>query len=196
VYLSDLARRLHVSPSSLQRELTSLVAAGILASHRDGNRAYFRANDACPFLPELRALVAKTAGISSIVRSALEPMSDRIVLAFIYGSIARQEERPESDVDLMIVGDVSLREVSESLEESQSTLQRAVNPMVVTVDELRTALRARKHFLTAVLGKPKLFVVGDEHALDEACGERTDRGTRSDVGIAPRSARSRRPKSP
>ncbi len=174
VYLSDLARRLHVSPSSLQRELRSLLAAEILVSHRDGNRAYFRANDACPFLAELRGLVAKTAGIAVVLRRSLEPLADRVIVAFIYGSVAESNERSESDVDLMIVGDVGLRAVSDALEDSEETLQRAVNPTVLTVDELRQASHARKHFLTAVLRKPKLFVVGDERALEEARGERTD----------------------
>ncbi len=172
VYLSDLARRLRVPPSSLQRELRSLVSAEILVSRRDGNRVYFRANDACPFLAELRGLVAKTAGIAVVLQQALGSLSDRITVAFIHGSVAESTERSASDVDLLIVGEVGMRAVSSALEDSQETLQRPVNPTVFKVDELRAAVHAKKHFLMAVLGKPKLFVVGDERELDDALGER------------------------
>lgn len=172
-YLSDLARRLRVPPSSLQRELRSLVAAEILVSRRDGNRVYFHANDACPFLPELRGLVAKTVGIVVVLRQALGGLSDRIAVAFIHGSVAQSTERSASDVDLVVVGTIGMRDVSSALEKPQETLQRPVNPTVFTVDELRAAAHARKHFLTAVLGKPKLFVVGGERELEEALGERT-----------------------
>jgi DNA-binding transcriptional ArsR family regulator len=173
VYLSDLARRLRVPPSSLQRELRSLVSAEILVSRRDGNRVYFQANSACPFLPELRGLVAKTVGIAVVLQQALGSLAGRITVAFIHGSVAESTERSASDVDLLIVGNVGMRAVSSALEDSQETLQRPVNPTVFTVDELRAAVHAKKHFLTAVLGKPKLFVVGSERELEEALGERT-----------------------
>src|SRR4029434_3466031 len=90
-YLSDLAKYLGVSPSSLQRELAALVSADILRQRRDGNRVYFQANPDCPFLPELQGLLVKTAGMVDVLREALTPFAKRIRWAFIYGSVARAE---------------------------------------------------------------------------------------------------------
>src|SRR4030095_12768690 len=105
-YLSDLAKYLGVSPSSLQRELAALVSADILRRRRDGNRVYFQANPDCPFLPELQGLLVKTAGMVDVLREPLAPFAKRIDWAFIYGSVARTEALAASDVDLMIIGNV------------------------------------------------------------------------------------------
>src|SRR3954454_15091934 len=95
-YLSDLARRLGVTPSSLQRELANLVAAGILRRRDDGNRRYYSAQAESPIFTDLHGLLLKTAGLKDILATCLTPFRDRITVAFIYGSIARQEERPGS----------------------------------------------------------------------------------------------------
>lgn len=64
-YLSELARHLGVRPSTVQRELASFAAAGILKRRRDGNRTYFQADENCPILAELRGLISKTIGNDS-----------------------------------------------------------------------------------------------------------------------------------
>jgi predicted nucleotidyltransferase len=56
-------------------------------------------------------IFAKTVGVFEVLGSALEKLSAEISVAFVYGSLPRQEESAESDVDLMIVGSVSLDDV-------------------------------------------------------------------------------------
>src|SRR5205807_417725 len=102
-YLSDLARHVGQPPSSLQRELSSLVNAGILHRKRDGQRVCFQPDAECPLFPELRSLMIKTAGLIDVLRDALVPFTKSIRMAFVYGSIARSEERSSSDVDVMVV---------------------------------------------------------------------------------------------
>ena len=87
--LSDLAQHLGVSPSTLQRELSSLVEAEILRRKREGNRVYFQPNPQCPFFPELRSLMLKTAGLLDVLRETLAPFASSIQWAFVYGSVAR-----------------------------------------------------------------------------------------------------------
>jgi AraC-like DNA-binding protein len=58
-YLSELADRLGTSPSSLQRELSSLVASGILMHCREGTRAYFKAETQSPVFRDLQRLFEK-----------------------------------------------------------------------------------------------------------------------------------------
>src|SRR5437868_819545 len=103
-YLSELARHLKVQPSSLQRELASLASAGILRRWDDGNRAYYSAEIEGPIFADLQGLLLRTAGLRDVLADALEPLRDSLTVAFIYGSLARREERPQSDVDLMVVG--------------------------------------------------------------------------------------------
>ena len=79
----------------------------------------------------------KTAGVGEVLREALAPLADRISVAFIYGSVARAEQRSSSDVDLMVVGDVSFGEVVSALETAQKTLAREINPTVYSPAEFR-----------------------------------------------------------
>ena len=96
-HLRELARTARVSPTMLSKEANLLVSAGILMDERDGNRRIFRANPECPIFEELRGIARKTAGVADIVRTALECIKG-VRLAFIFGSIARGEERPGSDI--------------------------------------------------------------------------------------------------
>ncbi len=164
-YLSDLAKHLGVRPSSLQRELAALVEAGILHRLQDGNRVYFQANAECPFLAELQGLFVKTVGVVDVLREALKSFTKRIDSAFVYGSMARATEFASSDVDLMIVGQVGLADLTPALRRAEARLGRPVNPTLYTREEFATKLQAGHHFLKVVLDGEKLFILGDPHDL-------------------------------
>jgi DNA-binding transcriptional ArsR family regulator len=167
-YLADLAKHLRVRPSSLQRELAALVEAGILKRRRDGNRVYYQPDPDCPFMPELRGLIVKTAGLLDVLRDALAPLANRIRWAFVYGSVARGDEQSSSDVDLMVIGGVGLADLPPMLGRVRERLGRDVNPTVYSPAEFRKKLQAGYSFPRGVLDKPKLFVVGNEHELAAA----------------------------
>jgi len=172
-YLSDLARHLGVRPSSLQRELSTLVEAGILRQRRDGNRTYFQPNPDCPFLVELQGLMLKTAGLVDVLREVLEPFADRIDWAFVYGSIARSEELASSDVDLMIIGRVGLADIASALRQAERHLNRPVNPTVYSREEFASKLAAGHAFLHTVLDGAKPFILGNSHELAATVSEET-----------------------
>ena len=173
-YLSDLARHVGVSPSSLQRELASLVDAEILRRRVDGNRVYFRAETDNSVFGDLRGLLLRTAGLKDVLAGCLAGFRDRIDVAFVYGSVAREDERASSDVNLMIIGTVGLSELAPALKDAEDRLLRPVNPSVYTAGEAARKLRAGHHFLGTVMGGVKLFIVGGEDDLAAAL-ERTPR---------------------
>ena len=174
-YLSDLARHLGVHHATLQRELTRLTKAEILLSKRDGNRAYYRANSDSPIFPELRTLLAKTAGLVDGLREVLLPFAKAIKVAFVYGSIPRGAETSESDVDLMIVGNVGLKALAPSLGEAEHRLRRPVNASVYSEKEFAERLNASGSFLRNVLDKEKLFVLGVQDDLERLAQGRANR---------------------
>ena len=59
-YLSELAGFIRTRPSSLQRELRTLVQSGILEQRRDGRRVYFKAETRSPVFSDLRGVLEKT----------------------------------------------------------------------------------------------------------------------------------------
>ncbi len=170
-YLSDLARHLGVTPSSLQRELHSLVRGGIVRRNADGNRVYFRIDPDCPFLSELRGIILKTVGLRNVLQECLDPLRDRIRVAFVYGSMARSQERSASDVDLMVIGSVGLAQIAPVLKKAEISLGRAVNPSVYSAKELVKKLSAGHHFLETVLKSEKIYIQGDQSDLEAALGE-------------------------
>jgi len=94
-YLSDLARHLGVTRSSLQRELVALVRGGIRRRSQDGNRVYFQADADCPFLVELRGIFLKTVGLRDVLVKSLKPFRDMIGwLSCTARWLARKNDRP------------------------------------------------------------------------------------------------------
>ncbi len=170
-YMRELARHLRVTPSTLQRELDSLVRAGILRQRREGKHVYFQAAADSPIFQELRGMILKTAGLADVIRNALKPFRDRIQWAFIYGSMARAEGHSASDVDLMIVGRVGLADLSSPFRKAEQKISRAINPAVYTLDEFRSKVKSSHHFITTVLRSKKLFVLGDPREFGGTFGK-------------------------
>src|SRR5271154_4888855 len=114
-YVSELARRMGVPSSSLQRELQYLTEAGILKTHRQGRMAYYQANADSPLFSDLRGLMLKTAGLVDVLADTLNPLAAKLRLVFVYGSIASGGEQGDSDIDLMVIGTVSPMELASPL---------------------------------------------------------------------------------
>jgi DNA-binding transcriptional ArsR family regulator len=167
-YVSELARRMGVPSSSLQRELQELTNAGILTSHRQGRMVYYQANPDSPLFPELRGLLLKTAGLVDVLRDALKPVARKIALAFVYGSIASKQERSESDVDLMVIGSVAPADLALPLRPAREQLGREINPTVYSVTEFKRKRDAKDDFLWQVLTGPRLMLLGSEDDLGKA----------------------------
>ena len=127
-YLREISRRAGTGIGSTQRELRQLTDAGLIQSVRRGRQVYYRANRKNPIFAELKSILAKTSGIRDILHEALSSLKDRIKLAFVYGSTARGEEKASSDVDLMVVGEISFSDVVSALAKIETKLGREVKP--------------------------------------------------------------------
>lgn len=164
-FVRQLTALLGEDSTNVSRELARLEKLGILVSTLEGRQKYYQANRLCAVFPELRGLAIKTAGVADVLRDALTPMSDRISLAFVYGSMATGEATSASDVDLLVVGEVTFGEVVDGLQSAEETLRREVNPTVYPVAEFRAKLAASHHFVTDVVSRPKVFLLGNEDEL-------------------------------
>lgn len=163
-FMTELARHLGTTPSSLQRELESMVAAGLLLRREDGRRAYFKANAQSPVFSDLRSLLEKTVGLIPALTVALKPFGKQIELALLYGSVAREEENPGSDVDVMIVGTLKQIDLLPVLRRLEARLRREVNVTLFSPREFRRKLSEGDHFLRSVLKGKTVLLKG---ALDE-----------------------------
>jgi hypothetical protein len=165
-----LAHRLGVPSSSLQRELHDLSEAGILKTHRQGRMVYYQANRDSPVFPDLRGLLLKTAGLVDVLTQALRPVATKITTAFVYGSIAAGSEESDSDIDLMVVGQVLPEDLAVPLRRAREPLGREINPTVYTPAEFDRKRAANDPFLQQVLDKPRLVVLGNKDELGNVAG--------------------------
>jgi uncharacterized protein len=164
-YLRQIVRHTGTSVGAVQRELEQLTRAGLLRRTVQGRQVYFQANRDAPIFPELQGLFAKTAGLGDLLRGGVASLGQRVLVAFVFGSAAGGELRAASDIDLLVVGDVSFHDVVDALADAQARLGRDINPTVYPPDEFRAKVRAQHHFLTAVLHQPRIFVAGSDHEL-------------------------------
>jgi len=168
LHLRELVRQSGLSLGTVQQELRRLTRVGLVIARKDGNRVYYRANPDHPVHRDLCSLVLKTDGLAGVLQPALE--TPEVSLAFVFGSVARGDTGAGSDVDLMVIGEVGLRKLASLLSGIAGRVGREINPHVMTPAEFAKRKADRDHFVTSVLGAPKLFVKGTEHEL-EAMGQ-------------------------
>lgn len=143
---------------AVQRELERLTECGIIVMTRIGRQTHFQANRAAPIFSELHGIVMKTIGLAEPLGTALASLADRIELAFVYGSIAKGEDRADSDIDLLVVGDdVTLEELFARLARVEKTLGRKINPTLYSAAEFRRG----NAFLKKVLSGATIPLIGN-----------------------------------
>ncbi len=162
-YLRQLARLTDIALGPVQREIRQLVEAGLVNRKTVGTQTLYSANRESHVFREIKGLVTKTIGMHDVLATALEPLENSINLAFVYGSVARSREREQSDVDLMVVGNVEFDQVVETIRDAEKILNREINPTVYSIREF--TLKLRGNFLKNVLSEKKLFIIGNENDL-------------------------------
>ena len=169
-YQQEITHAAGVNLSAVQRELGNLVKAGLVKSERRGNRVYYQANRRSPLFGELQGIVLKTTGLADVLRGALEPLQEKIRLAFVFGSLASGSATSESDVDLMVICELGLRDLAPVLPAVRDKLGREINPVTVKPREWRNRVAHGDHFTETLLREPKVFLIGDEDELDRLGG--------------------------
>lgn len=167
LHLREISRLTDSTAGTMKKELDRLHGAGLLEKRRVGNQLQFTANLQHPVFQELSALLRKTVGLADVLTQALIPAADRITVAFVFGSVARSADTADSDVDVMIIGGVDFGEAVNLLYEAQAALHREINPRVFGVEEWRAKFEAMSSFVLDVLAKPKIFLIGNQHDLDQ-----------------------------
>jgi predicted nucleotidyltransferase/predicted transcriptional regulator len=176
-YIRRILRVVNTGHGSVQRELKQLADAGILRRTTQGQQVYYQANDKCPIFNELKNIIRKTFGTADVIRKSLEPLADGIDVAFIFGSVARSADNRASDLDLMIIGEITFDDAVSALSKAEDELQREINAAVYSADEFRKRVKEKHHFIAEVLEGDKIFVMGDEDELKRMAGKGMGKGS-------------------
>jgi predicted nucleotidyltransferase len=174
-YVRELIATVGAGAGATQRELAFLCGCEIVLRSRRGNQVLYRVNPKHPLYPELSGIVRKTWGAEVVLRNALAKIAPVVTYAAIFGSYARGEERPGSDLDLLVIGKAEFGEVVEVLSSAQRSLGREVNPVVYDQGEFLRKLKAGNHFLRTVAKAPLIFLVGEKREFARMVRSRLDR---------------------
>ena len=165
-YTNEIVRMAAIGRGTVTRELEKLTSSGILNSSKEGNQQYYQANRDNPIFDELVAIATKTFGVADVVRQALKPVNDKILCAFIYGSVAKGEATAKSDIDLLVISDkLAYADLMECLVDAEKTLSRPINPSVYELEQFKRKWQEDNAFISKVMDQPKIWLKGSENDI-------------------------------
>lgn len=167
----ELARTLGLPAVTVSEELRRLEALGLIrAGDKLGTAKPYYLNQDFPLLPSLRSMVQYAVGAVALLREKLHDR-DEIGVAFIYGSMAAGDDRPNSDADLFVVGDIDGILLSGLVREVERQVGREIELVHWSAADLARQAHDPSSFLSAVMRQPKVFVKGDEDELRRLAGQ-------------------------
>jgi predicted nucleotidyltransferase len=178
-YANEIAKLALTGKGALQRELIRMTDSGLVRMTVIGRQKHYQANKECPIFEELRSITLKTFGLADVVRNALLPFGGAIQCAFIFGSVAKQTDSADSDIDLMIIADgLAYSDLYEALATAEQFLGRKLSPTLYSVKDFLQKIADQNHFVTRVLSQASIALIGDKHAvsqrqIDESGANRT-----------------------
>lgn len=168
-YANELFRLAGSGTGAVVRELTKLTASGLVTVKKIGNQKHYQANRDAPIFEELRGIVLKTFGMADVLRQGLLPISSKIAVAFIFGSVAKGTDTVKSDIDILVIGsDIAYPEVYAALMAAEKRLGRKINPSIYGNEDMLRKLKGKNSFLTRIMTQPKIFLIGSERGLPES----------------------------
>jgi predicted nucleotidyltransferase len=165
-YTSEIVRNVHSGTGAVTRVLSRLERSGLVSVERIGNQKHYRANRGSPIFEELQSLVIKTVALVDPIRKSLEPHSDRIKAAFIYGSLAKGTDTAHSDIDLMIIGDeLDYSDLYSAAQDVEAALGRKINPIFLSAKDWQRKAAEKGSLVRKITATPRIFVIGSEDDL-------------------------------
>ncbi len=167
-YTKEILHLTGMGVATIKRELDRMLEAGILSFTKIGNQHHYQANPECPIYEELLSIVSKTFGISEVIREVLLPVDSSLDMAFVYGSIAKNNETATSDVDLLVVSEsLAYADLMAVLINAEKSLGRPVNPSIYTIEQIRSKLKNNNAFISRIMEQPKIWIKGTEDDIRE-----------------------------
>jgi predicted nucleotidyltransferase len=159
-YTRETAKLTSEPLNAVRRELEHLEKAGLIKSRREGNLKLYSVIKESPFYSELKRIIYATIGLGDYLQAKLRD-SEKVEFAFIYGSVARDEETAKSDIDLFVVGDIDEEELHELVSHIEGDIGRSVNYTLMTKKEFGERLKTGEPFVKRVMAEKKVVLKGN-----------------------------------
>lgn len=163
-YLRELERILGIPVAVIRKELTRLKKDGIFISRKKANLVFYSINKSYPLFEELKSIISKTIGVTASLQDVLKNIKGAEI-AFIYGSFAKNSERPTSDIDICIIGDINENTLIREVKKIEGALKREINYTLYTLSEFLSKKRKKDTFIMNLLENPKIMLIGEKNDL-------------------------------
>lgn len=163
-YFREIGKLLGQEPGTLQRYLNNLVNEGLLIDERRANLRYFRLNQDYPLYNEVKQIISKTIGIEAKLKELTDNMHN-IQYAFIFGSIPKNQEYGQSDIDLMLIGQANEDNLLKKINLLEEELGREINYHIYDKEEIESKLKNNNDFLLRIFKEPQIILKGNLNEL-------------------------------
>lgn len=164
-YLREIVRKVGMGIGTIQRELSGLVLANLIVREKQGKQVYYGVNTKSPVYNEVRGLIIKTFGQADIIKNILDHFGGSINYAFIYGSQANGTSTDDSDIDLMIVGEIDEMKFHKAISKAENDLNKAVNYSLLTLEEFSKRKKDKKGFIGRIISGKKNMLIGNDDEI-------------------------------
>lgn len=164
VHLRAAVRELKEEINAVRRELVRMEEIKLLKVDTRGNRKYYTLSSEGPFLEELRAIVLKTFGVGGEILKNIAKLG-QIDFVMLLGNYIDPELKAANALDLVIIGEVDLNQLTPIISEQEKKLEREINYTVLSSQDFHLRKRRRDAFVTDLLLSPKVLVYGDSNSL-------------------------------
>lgn len=156
-YLRELERLLKVTVGNIRRELIILEKTGLFKHEANGREVYYFLNKQASFFEDIKNLISKTIGAEGALKKELSGIRG-IKRAFIFGSFAKKNELPASDIDLMVIGKVDENLLIDKISQLEKFLRREINYHLIDEDEWQKK-RQSDSFVKAITNNPQIEII-------------------------------------
>lgn len=160
-HVREIARLTGTVAGTLHKELSKLELAHILTKRKQGNQISYQANKACVIFDELASILRKTSGVASVLADVLTELESKIQVAQIFGSVASGKEHEFSDIDLLVVGEITFSALVKALYPAQSLLNQEINPKLYNLREWEKLKHTESSFFDELVQKPAIKIIGN-----------------------------------
>jgi len=165
-YFREIAASLNKEPGAIQNYVNSLVDQNILQDERKGNMRFFKLNKNHPLYDDIKSIISKTVGLEYKLKELVSVLP-KLEYAFIFGSIAKGKEYGDSDIDLLLIGEVDQNFLVEKISKLQSELSREINYQVYTKAEVVKKLAEKNEFFLNIFSEPIINLKGDHNDFNK-----------------------------
>lgn len=164
-YQREISEATGHSLLQVQHALERIEKTDLITHQKSGNRVYYQSKRAHPAFQDLQQAFLKTDALAHALKAALKPLNEKVELAFVFGSLAKGNATAESDIDLFLMGELGLKDVSTAMAEVTDSLKREFNPVIMSKSDYRQRFHEQNRFAIELMETPKIWLKGTQDEL-------------------------------